>query len=366
MNLHFKKWFAGLTAGVMLLSSASCGMLEMRGTETESEAEETTPLMLAPAQRTNELETRAETEPPVLEEPAASVTFCLTGDIRIDESIIHDAANRAPEGKSYGFIRMYTGVFRSVSCADIALGSYSAADIPCGSDGSRKTPVESLAALSDIGFDVLDTSYTGNDSAEMESYDIADIAVDEEIRYLEQNGITTAYVSLAVSDTDKVEAASENADMVIVSFSWKQDTDSTEQKKIASALAQAGADVIVGDGLTLGSVEWIDTGDGTPTLAAYSLGSLLTTSDNPYALCGGILEFTAEETDDGVIVKNPVLSPTVVRYTKGGSDYQLILLSDYKEALSSDHAVAGTSAEALISFVRDTVTTEFLSPALRG
>lgn len=362
--------FAGLAAGVLLLSSASCGMIEMRDSAAETEKEETAALMLDPAERKNTVETREEAQAPAAdaaaEEPAAEVTFCLTGDILVDDAIIQDAANRAADGKSYSFVRMYTGAFRNISGADIAVGSYTAADVPVGSDGEQKTPIESLAALADVGFDVLDTSFAGNDADVMSEYGITDIDAKEDVRLIEKNGLTFSFVALSKADTDIVKNADSESDMVIVSMNWNNDLTDMDKQNIVRDLALAGADVIIGDGNALGSVEWIETGDDTPALAAYSLGNLLATSDDPYALCGGILEFTAEETNSGVKIKDAVLSPTVVRYTEGGADYQLVMLTDYTSELSADHAVTGMTADALIPYVRKTVTTEFLTPGLRG
>lgn len=366
-----KKSFAALAAGVLLLSSTSCGMLEMRASTAETEMEEeTTALMLDPAERKNTIETRAETEIPSenvsAEEPAAEVTFCLTGDILVDDAIIRDAANRAMDGKSYSFVRMYTGVFRNISSADIAMGSYTAADVPAGSDAEQKTPIESLAALADVGYDILDTSYAENDPGKSEGYQIEDLDTADDTRYIEKNGLTFSFVSISKKDTEKVEKAASDSDMVIVSMNWSEDTTPDERRNIARDLALAGADVIVGDGHALGSVEWIDTGDSTPTLAAYSLGNLLTTSDDPYALCSGILEFTAEATDEGLKIRDAVFSPTVVRYTEDCADYQLIMLADYTTELAADHAVIGMTPDALISYVREKIPAEFLTPGLRG
>lgn len=367
MNRIVKNALAGLTAGVLLLSSASCGMIEMRATASDSEpVEETAERMLEPAERKNSVETREETEATAPEEPAAKLSFCLTGDILVDDAIIRDAANRATDGKSYSFIRMYTGVFRNLSTADIVMGSYSAADVPFGSNGEQKTPIESLAALSDIGYDVLDTSFVENDTAVMREYDVTAIAAQTDAQIIEQNGVAVSFIALSEADADKVREAASASDMLIVSMNWSENVTDSERENIARDVALAGADVIVGDGSTLGAVEWLDTGDGSPTLVAYSLGNLLATSDDPYALCGGILEFTAEMTVDGVKLENAVLTPTVVRYTEEQKDYQLVMLTDYTEELAAGHAVDGMTAENLLAYVRKTVTAEFLNPSLRG
>jgi len=124
--------------------------------------------------------------------------------------------------------------------------------------------------------------------------------------------------------------------------------------------------VIVGEGDLLDKVEWIDTGDGAPALCAYSLGNLIATSDAPYELCGGILELTFTEAENGCTVNEVVLSPSVVRYTYGNTEYQLVMLEDYSYELSSEHAVSEANPDVLLPYVRQTVAAEFLDPDLRG
>lgn len=365
-----------LAAGVLLLSSVSCGMVEMRDSEQEVEqADDTAALTIMPAERKNTVETRAETETTaVQEEPAAVVNFVLTGDIRIDESIINDAANRAADGNNYSFVRMYTGIFNQINSADIAMGSYSTADVPFGSDDDveeiQKTPVESLAALSDAGYDILDTSGAANDPDEMSEYGTLDLdKADSNLQYIEKNGLNFAFVSAgddAQETLDTVEYADFTSDFVIVSVNWADGIDDSAKKAIAQNLAEAGADIIAGDGNILGAVEWLSTSDGSKTLAAYSLGNILSASDDPYELCGGILEFSVTSQDGVIEIKDVILEPTVVRYTEGGNGYQLVLLADYNTHLSADHAVQGADADTLIPFVRETVAVDFLTPKLRG
>jgi len=78
---------------------------------------------------------------------------------------------------------------------------------------------------------------------------------------------------------EAVAAAAEQANLVVVSVHWGgeyQAAPSQRQRAIARALAEAGADVVVGHGPhVLQRVEWMDE-----TLVAYSLGNFL--FDQPY------------------------------------------------------------------------------------
>lgn len=355
----------------MLLSSVSCGMIEMRDSEVETEyEEETAVLMLSPAERKNTVETRTETEAAPKAEPAATVNLVFTGDLRVDSSIIDDAANRAGAGQSYSFLRMYTGIFRLVGEADIAMASYSAADVPFGADSTVNTPIESVAALSEVGYDVLDTSGAENDADILYEYDILDIDAngDNSIQFLESNGLKFAYVSVdpgVDTYTEDVEYADFMSDIVVASVNWK-DTAEADKKSVAVNLAEAGADVVIGNGNALEGIEWISASDGSKTLVAYSLGNLLATSNEVSELCGGILSMTVTARGDVLEIGSIVLEPSVVRYTAGGADYQLVLLKNYGEELSADHAVSGATSEAFVSYVRKAVAAEFLTPDLRG
>lgn len=373
---YFNKNSAGkcvsiLAAGAMLLSSVSCGMIEMRDSEVETEyEEETAVLMLSPAERKNTVETRTETEAAPKAEPATTVNLVFTGDLRVDSSIIDDAANRAGAGQSYSFLRMYTGIFRLVGEADIAMASYSAADVPFGADSTVNTPIESVAALSEVGYDVLDTSGAENDADILYEYDILDIDAngDNSIQFLESNGLKFAYVSVdpgVDTYTEDVEYADFMSDIVVASVNWK-DTAEADKKSVAVNLAEAGADVVIGNGNALEGIEWISASDGSKTLVAYSLGNLLATSNEVSELCGGILSMTVTARGDVLEIGSIVLEPSVVRYTAGGADYQLVLLKNYGEELSADHAVSGATSEAFVSYVRKAVAAEFLTPDLRG
>ena len=146
-------------SGAMLLSLNSCGLMEMRDSYVETEeAEETTGQMLAPAERVNQVIERPVEEENQPETPEVKeCTVALSGDVLVDTGILKDAADGAYDGQSYSFLTMYTGIYGNVSTADAAMMSYSTAD-RLADRGEQAPPVESLAALSDLGADILDTT----------------------------------------------------------------------------------------------------------------------------------------------------------------------------------------------------------------
>ncbi len=174
-----------------------------------------------------------------------------------------------------------------------------------------RAPPEAVAALRAAGFDVvslannhaLDAGGVGlaETVATLDAVEIAGVA-DWSPVYQSTN--LPIYRIIAFDDSltpldleaaaGAVASAAERADVVIVSIHWGgeyQAAPGPRQQAVASALAAAGADLIVGHGPhVLQRVEWVGE-----TLVAYSLGNFL--FDQPYpADCrwGAILRVTLQ------------------------------------------------------------------------
>jgi poly-gamma-glutamate synthesis protein (capsule biosynthesis protein) len=97
----------------------------------------------------------------------------------------------------------------------------------------------------------------------------------------------------------RVRAQSSLADLVIISIHWGSELEeapSRRQLDLSAALAQAGADVIVGHGPhVLQEAAWIwGAGRGRPTLVAFSLGNtIFDTPSPPSARRSAVLVLTA-------------------------------------------------------------------------
>jgi poly-gamma-glutamate synthesis protein (capsule biosynthesis protein) len=154
-----------------------------------------------------------------------------------------------------------------------------------------RAPPETVAALRIAGFDVV--SLANNHALDADQAGLA-----QTMTTLETAGITGLtdylqpyssthlpnYYVLAFDDSaapldvtaaaDAVAAAAKQAGVVVVSIHWGgeyQAAPGPRQRAIASALAEAGADVIAGHGPhVLQPVEWVGG-----TLVAYSLGNFL-------------------------------------------------------------------------------------------
>lgn len=367
-NFKSKNSLALVFVGIMLLSASSCGVIEMRdSTNQDIEMfEGSADVMLTQAERYNIVETMVETVTETETKKTSKIKVALSGDIVIDDHIVTDAANRATDGRSYSFIRMFTGIYHVINTADISFGSFSTADNPAGSEST--TPVECIAALSELGYDVLDTTGAGESAYELSEYDINDIDAsgDENLAVIEKDGVNFAILSLDNGNIDdSIEYADFVSDILIVSVNWDDGISDVDKRVSAQSIAEAGADVIIGNGDEIGGVEWLDTEDGTKTLVVYSLGNLICSSDDYTDLCGGILEFTVAVTGEIIELTDVVLSPTVVYYTEGNSDYQLFALESFSNDLSSSHMTDGVNSENMISYVDGIVSSEFLPESLR-
>ncbi len=381
---NYRNYFSKCAAAglcLSMLSLTSCGVIEMRDAAEEvTRGEADTTMMLAPAERTDNVEIRTEEQHQfeILkkeETPKTVVSFAAAGDVRIDEAIIADAANRAAEGSTYSFLKIYSGVYRTIHDADIAVGNYSAAAAPYTPDGStdrtQTTPIESLAALAELGFEVLDTT-GANRSADypqdMEEYGIADIHSEKReedgVYFVEKEGITIAFLAADGAVKNKmvsnIEYADSAADVVVVSADWKSGVSDKQKKNLAGTMAEAGADIILGSGETLGGAEWLDTGDGSPALAVYSLGNFVATAETAENLCGGILSLDIALCEGEITLENVCIDPIIMHYNEGNRNYQIFGLNGYTDDISATHAIEGLDVAVLTDKVSNLLNGGFL------
>ena len=134
-------------------------------------------------------------------------------------------------------------------------------------------------------------------------------------------------------------ARDQGAGIVIVCMYWgKADTatPTNAQKSAARALAEMGADVILGSRPTqvlpveiLGCMR--EDGKYHETLVAYSLGSLLTESRKPYDISGMLLHFTVILDEYGMVSFQALeYTPTYIwrQSTDGGMFFRVVCAAD--------------------------------------
>ena len=341
----------------------------------------------------------------------ARLSLVAVGDNIIHEAVFLDAKARAADGASYDFLPMYNGVADRIAAADVAFVNHETpmAGAEYGISGypTFNAPREAGQALADVGFDVvnlannhiLDKRVAGARATVefVRTLPVLEIGVyldrddARQMRITEKNGIRIAWLSycygsnnsynpatddiimplLDQADTirSEVRAARAAADFVIVSAHWGLDdvaavTD--DQKRMASVIAEAGADVILGHHPhILQPVEWHENANGSRTLIVFSLGNFLSTQYYSRNMIGGMISFDLVKGTDGTCaVESPVLYPTVTHYSMQRDGLQIYMLEDYTETLAARHGCLAHSADFSLAWiyrhVRSIVKEEFL------
>jgi hypothetical protein len=188
------------------------------------------------------------------------------------------------------------------------------------------------------------------------------------VRIVEKDGITIAFLAVEGTDvnTETVAYADSVSDLVVVSANWKSGTSEKHRKAAAGTMAEAGADIILGSGTTLGAAEWIDTGDGTPALAVYSLGNLVASADQAEDLFGGILSRDITLCEGEITLENVCIDPIILHYGEGNRNYQIFELNSYTGEISGTHAVKDLDTAALTEKVSSLLNDGFLPADFRN
>jgi poly-gamma-glutamate capsule biosynthesis protein CapA/YwtB (metallophosphatase superfamily) len=294
------------------------------------------------------------------EETISTATLTAVGDILIHSTVYEKAY--IGDGK-YDFTGMFELVKPYLSKSDIAMANQETmiggTEIGVSTYPSFNSPYEVGDALQDSGVDLvtiannhtldrgetailnalnhwdeLGIPYTGAYRSEDDSIDI---------RTITENDITFSFLSYTYGtngipvpegkeylvnliELERIKAeiqdAKELSDVIVVSLHFGneyQRLPSEEQKELATEVANAGADIIIGHHPhVLQPVEWIEREDGKKTFVAYSLGNFISGQRWDYKDIGGILQLTVEKVTKGdnvdITIENPGFIPTFVIY----------------------------------------------------
>lgn len=365
------------------------------------------------------------TNPPVIVTPTPKetrISFLAAGDNIIHENVFLDARSRAAAGEKYNFTDMYAGIADAVKNADIAFINQ---ETPiCGDEmtvsgyPNFNTPEAAGDALIELGFDIVNIANNHmldkKEAGYVNTLNYWDARADkitmlggyrdkadyENIRVIEEQGVSIAFVTYTYStngmylsagsqmyipyiDSAEIvrmtEKAGELADLVFVVMHWGNEDNSTptsDQKKLAAAITEAGADVIIGmHPHVIQPMEWLTASDGTQTLVIYSLGNLICTQYNSYNLVGGIVTFDIVKAVSGELsIENPIYNPTVCHYNKQRLGLQVYFMEDYTEELVALHGCPGYgqntkgrtwNTEYIRGLVTNSITEEFLPDFLK-
>ena len=152
------------------------------------------------------------------------------------------------------------------------------------------------------------------------------------------------------------KARAEGANVVVVSINWSGSdsitTTSTKMKNFMQALADAGADVIIGAGTkAVKEVSWFmgNRADGTThqTLCAWSLGSLLNGERNNGNVTGMLLHLQISVTGSSVNFERVSYTPTYIWRFKSDDYYRYrVVASDQPAPEGMDETHAGNASRA--------------------
>lgn len=350
------------------------------------------------------------TEAPTETKAPVTLRMLSVGDNLIHDGIYEQAKKRAG-GNGYDFSYCYTRVKDTIAAADVATvnqetivaKSYEPSGYPL-----FNSPQELGQAVVDTGFDVVNLA--NNHMLDKTSKGLAE-AIDfwdgtglvrtgaykdaqdlETVEYIEKNGLKiglvgiTQYTNGLVLPSDsplkyiltsdeatierKIKAAKAQCDVVLVNVHWGSEyttTPSQDQRNLAKKMADWGANVIIGHHPhVLQPVEWIETGDGTRTLVAYSLGNFISQQSTAARVIGGMLRYdiTKDFETDKVTVGNVRFETIVTHYVSGSHDVQIYPLSQYSDALAKKQATrikqSDFSVAYIENFVKEVIPEEFL------
>lgn len=290
--------------------------------------------------------------------PKISFSFCAGGSIILNNTI----QKALTIDGSYRF-DLLTDQLTGVLAADLSIATLENNYIPTEKLTHLNMPVEALGALKSTGINAVSVGHlnalnSGTDglaatlqsiqSSGMLPYGLyASKDSSEELRLMECNGLqiallgyqndisTTARKQLSEEErsfayapidlkkirSDIAKAKSSGSQVVVVSLCWGKAgaaSPSAEQKELAQAMADAGADIILGTHSgVVQPVEMLSAnrGDGRyhPVLCAYSLGNLVTHDREKRANLTGILlkaNVVYDPTTDAIAFDNLGYLPT--------------------------------------------------------
>ena len=363
----------------------------------------------AAAEETAAATAAAETANPITEETPPepkTVSFCAVGDNLIHSPIYYQAWG----GNGYDFTDAYESVADIIAGADVAVINQETLICNDMYEPSNYPFFNSPTALgnhmTELGFDVftlannhcLDYGERGLayslDYWESRNALTAGVYRNEadknDIRTAEYGGITFSFLSyteslnglslpsaseIVIGDANDlggmrsdVRAAKELSDVCVVALHWGVEGSGIiedRQREYARELAEAGADIIIGNHPhVLRGIEMIEK-NGGETLCAYSLGNFISAQNSGANLVSGILEFnvTFTEGSEAPVISDVTLTPIVTHYDYGYANLRLYKLSDYTPELAAAHGVRQYgvfSYDYIIDVLRNTVDENYL------
>ena len=344
----------------------------------------------------------------------AEITVTACGDNLIHPNIYIDAAYRKTAEKDYDFLPMYSHIAPHVDGADIAFINQ---ETVMAGEGYANSGYPTFNSPQQLGLDLAELGFDIIGLANNHMLDKGAAGLEATINFWNSQPVTQLggylneddYAKLRITETEGVKIvwlsytlhtnmiskpassplvipyiddalilsdlarAQEAGDFVIVSIHWGDEntqTPNAEQKRLASMIAENGADVILGHhSHTLQPIEWIETERGR-TLCIYSLGNLVSGMARPVNQVGGFVNFTIRSDGFGELIAEDVkFLPTVFYYGMDWYDTHVYWMDDYTADIAKNHGVAISgytlTPEAAEAFVTNVIPEEFLPGYLK-
>lgn len=279
-----------------------------------------------------------------------TIRFVATGDM-----IAHDSVNaNAKSGDTYDYGKLLSGMKPYFDKADISFCNQAT---PAGGEQFGITgypvfnaPVAFARGIESIGCNLINigTNHTNDKGQELVNATAAawddrkvlavtganrNQAEQDSIEYFEVEGVKFAFMNYMTYNNNpatsygvnmysaafakqQIEAASKEADLVIVSMRWgtEYSTDiNAQQDTIAQELSNFGADVVLGHGThTLQPVKKVKGSAGNETLVWFGLGNFLNTQLDANTLVGGFAVMDINVADKSISA--PRFMPVYMHY----------------------------------------------------
>ena len=410
-------------ACALALLLSSCGLIRPAGTaggntpaDTSADTDGKSPSVSAAVTDGADVNTDApDTQTDKVPTEKTVLSFLGCGDNIVYYGNVREAAAVAVSGgRQYNFAPTYSMVADLISSADI---SFINQETLMAGEGYEFTYYPTFNGPQDMGYDLVELGFDVIGMANNHMLDKGGDGLLSTIKFwkgqpvleiggyenkedydtlhiLEKEGVKIAFLSytygtngislaagydLAIPYLDEqtvktqVAKARGEADFVIVSVHWGDENSFTpngEQKKYASIMANAGADVIIGHHPhVIQPVEWIERDGGGQTLCVYSLGNFIGEQAQDYNMVVGMISFDIVSDADGVRAENPVLIPTVYYFDTSFYGNCVYLMENFTEELAASHGIRAyqntTTLERLRKYVTDTVDAQFLPESFR-
>lgn len=350
---------------------------------------------------------------------AITARLMCAGESLIYNSIYNEAKEKSTDG-GYDFSYLYTDIKEILDEADLAMINQSTVisdNIAVSSAPNFCSPTAFGDALCDAGFNVVNLSgkhiWDKGESGAKDTLEYwksksgvfttglyeneSDLTT---IQVKEVNGIKFAFISFtcglngsgyssqsslhllnandsATSQIDFynqikeiIKSAKEKADVTVACVNFDSNGEkepTTQQQSCINYLVSFGADVIIGSGTeSVQPMEVRDNGDGTKTVIACSVGSLISGSTAKEGMLGSIADivYSRDAESGAVTLESARLIPTVTMIGSDNKNHHVIAYTDLDYSEAQSHPVSGFNSEFAEDYFTEVIDDNYMEKNL--